>query len=225
MRTSAFRTTIGLLALAKAVDVARVAPLWLVAPLVVAGLGVLVVDRDAYLWLLAASALAINLSPVYWNHLALLMWASLALVIFRQRVQRNFVLKCQLSIMYAFASLAKLWPDWVSGDVLRETSWLAPLLPSWAVMAAVWLNILAEGLLAWGVWQKSAAWFWIAVGLHGSFVLFITPEPTEMFRLVIFGTLTLAMWLHVRGGPAVVTESGASDLTAPSGPSVGYGAG
>lgn len=169
-------------------------------PLVLAGLATRVV-RTRWAWSgIALASLVAALSPLYKNHLVLLFWVALACALFPEPAQRRFVLRAQLSIMYAFAALSKLWPDWLEGDVLLRDTWIAPLLPTAVVLLVAWAAILVEAVLAVGVWRPGRHWLWIVVALHASFVAFIWVDALESVRLVVFGIMVVSVFSHARAG-------------------------
>jgi hypothetical protein len=146
--------------------------------------------------LIAAGALMANLTPAYRNHVALLFWLALTSGFFADERQQRWLLRCTLTIMYAFAAAAKLWPTWLTGEALVARTWLAPHLPRSAVIGLAALTVLIEVALAIGVWHKWRGWFVLAVATHLSFVVFTHTYPWDLGRLFVFGTLSIATWMR-----------------------------
>lgn len=147
--------------------------------------------------LIAVAAVVVNLTPAYRNHVVLLAWVALALALFGDEQRERFALRCQLSIMYGFAALAKIWPDWLSGAALEARTWVGPLMADELLVAVAWGTIVVEFALAAGVWSRWRGWIWIAAATHGSFVAFTQVEPWDLGRLTVFGVLALATWHRV----------------------------
>lgn len=166
----------------------------------------------------------------YSNHLVLLMmmaiWLSLsgaheALSLSRSRKSARvpywpaFLIKVQITSLYAWTSVAKVNEQYLSGEVISTYlhDWVpisSELLPSAAV-----LSILAEAFLAVALWipqlRKSA--YVVGAGLHfGIVVLLESPAP-----LVGFGALMLAGYVIFAYGepdaPSTAVSSHASALT------------
>ena len=166
------------------------------APLVLGAVTVFLGYRRHGAALIAVAALVSNLTPAYRNHLNLLMWVALTLAIFDDEEQQRFVLRCQLSILYGFAAIAKVWPDWLSGEAFIARTWTGPLLPEPLVLTVVWVTILIEALLAVTVWRRWGGWFALALVTHVAFVVFIHNELIDVLRLVVFSTLTISVWVR-----------------------------
>lgn len=143
----------------------------------------------------AAGALVVNLTPVYRNHLALLMWVALALALFSDDHATRIALRCQLTLMYGFAALAKLWPDWLSGEALGVRTWVGAIMPEGLLVTVAWVTVIVEAGLAVAVWSRHQAWFLLAAGTHLSFLAFTYLHPWGVGRLAVFGALSLATWL------------------------------
>jgi len=209
-----YRHILAVVAIVKAIDTAQAGGTVVAVPLGLAGVALLVVRRDDWAATVALGALLVCLSAWYRNHLALLMWLSLTVAIFPPGSQRRYILRWQLSIVYGFATVAKIWPDWLRGAVLEERSWLARDLPGAGVQLLVWGTILVEGALAIGVWRTERIWVWLALATHVSFAVFLLPDPWDIVRLIVFGTLMLATWFHSRPDPSPASNAGvASFLT------------
>ena len=143
----------------------------------------------------AAGALVVNLTPAYRNHLALLMWVALALALFSDEHATRIALRCQLTLMYGFATLAKLWPAWLSGEALGARTWLGAILPEGLLVTVAWVTVIVEAALAVAVWSSRRTWFLLAAGTHLSFLAFTYLHPWGVGRLAVFGALSLATWL------------------------------
>lgn len=198
MTERSFRTIFGAIALYKGIEALIIGAGVLAAPLLVAGVAMRLVRPRWAWWVLSVASLVTALGPLYKNHVAMLFWVSLACALFPLARQRRFVMRAQLSIIYGFGALAKLWPEWLSGDVLREVTWIGPILPDVLVQVIVWGTILLEILLAVVVWRSERVWLWLAVALHVGFVIFIWVDLLESVRLVVFGALMLTVWIEAR---------------------------
>lgn len=176
------------------------------APLLLGAVWVLV-RPSVGLGVIALGALSMNLTPAYRNHVTLLMWAALTLLLFTDDEQAKFAVRWLLATMYGFAAAAKLWPDWLSGDALEALTWIAPLLPGSLLTAVVWGTVLVEAGLAFGIWSRSRWWLRLAVVTHLSFLVFIFTEPWELGRLAVFGVLSLSLWLYANRTGALPATS------------------
>lgn len=170
---------------------------WIVigAPLLIGAAWTLIRDR-AGMTVIALGALAANLTPAYRNHLVLRFWSAATLAVLRHEHLERFALRWTLSIMYGFAAAAKVWPDWLSGESLLARTWSAPLLPEPLLVSVAWGTVAIEAALAYGVWGRWRGWFWIAVGLHLSFIAFTQAQAWDLGRLGVFGLLSLGLWLR-----------------------------
>lgn len=198
--TRTFLTVLGGLAFYKGIEALVLGAGVLALPMLLAGVATRLLRPSWAWWGLAVASLVTALGPLYRNHVALLFWVALACALFPAASQRQFVLKAQLTIVYGFGALGKLWGDWLSGDVLVATTWIAPFLPSALLGLLIWGTIALEIALAVGVWRDEQLWWWIAVALHISFVLFIWIDFIESIRLVVFGILMLSLWLYSGAG-------------------------
>jgi len=127
------------------------------------------------------------------------------------------LLKLQVSILYAFAALAKLNPDFLSGSVVatylrREGPLAVPqdwrFLEPMLVLAV--LAVSAEAFLAIALWSRRwrGAAFVVGLGLHVGIAAFFSPT----FALAVFSLLSLPLYvlfLDARPGRiAVVWDDG-----------------
>ena len=126
MTARAFVLTIAALATYKGLELAITVDLLLGLPMILGGL-VSVAHPRIGMGAVAATALLVNTTPFYRNHLALLMWIALTVALFGDDRQQRLLLRCTLTIMYGFAALAKVWPDWLSGEALVARTWIGPL--------------------------------------------------------------------------------------------------
>ncbi|MTV25046.1 hypothetical protein FTX61_06390 [Nitriliruptoraceae bacterium ZYF776] len=145
---------------------------------------------------IGAAALATNLTPAYRNHLALLVWVVVALLLFPDPQHERLALRWQLTIMYGFAAVTKVWPDWLSGAALEARTWIGPSLPEPMLLGAAWGTVAVEAVLAVAVWLRWRGWLYLAVAVHLGFLLFTHRDPIGIARLAIFGTLSIAVWLR-----------------------------
>jgi hypothetical protein len=176
--------------------------------LLLLGAGLTLIRPDLGPFLIAAGALTANLTPAYRNHVVLLFWLALTAGMFPHERQQRWLLRCTLTIMYAFAAAAKVWPTWLSGEALVARSWPAPHLPGSAVIGLAALTVLVEAALAVGVWRHWRGWFVLAVAMHFSFVAFTLTDPWDLGRLAVFGTLSLATWMRASPSYASIRSSG-----------------
>lgn len=119
----------------------------------------------------------------------------------------RFLLKFQLSVIYAFSALAKLNASYLSGSVmasyLRSDGPLAVPQQWRGFEAMLVLSIVAlviEALLAIGLWlpkwRRNA--FVVGLGMHAAILL--TFDPPLPF--LAFGILTLALYVQFLDAPA-----------------------
>ncbi len=204
----AFAVVLGVSSVCKGIEVA-----WqlghgprLGLPLLAAGLLTFLRPRSGA----AGSAAAIAwlfANGVISNHTTLLFWAALTVAFFDEDAQQRLVLRCQLSILYGFATVAKLWPTWLSGEVLAVNTWIGPYLSRPLLMALAWGTILVESTLAVAVWGKRSVWLWLAVVTHVLILaLSIRSLATSLVQLTLFNGLAVAMWLRVRS-PASIRDT------------------
>lgn len=117
----------------------------------------------------------------------------------------GFLLKAQVSIVYAFAALSKLQEDFLSGLVLHVNlsrgpfSGLLPklVLESFPVLVAVSVAVIvAQLFLAWALWVNSLRRWALLVGLalHAPMVL-LANSWHQALRLAIFSVLMWVLYL------------------------------
>ena len=166
----------------------------------------------AVLWVLAAAVCALHerwgaasitvlawwaaLFGIYGNHVVWLAWLALTFVIFGDRAQQRLVVRAQLSILYGFGALAKLNPEWLSGEALvaREAA------VGWPVVAA-WVTMAVEAVLAVALWAPRWRRWWLPVALvaHTAFVLGLEDSTPLRVGLVIFNLTAAGMLVWASG--------------------------
>lgn len=116
-----------------------------------------------------------------------------------------FLMRAQVSIIYAFAALSKVQEDFLSGLVLHvhlSRGPFAPLLPSWLVgnfmvlMSVAMAVIAAQATLAWALWHprwQNAA-FTLGLLLHAPMVL-LANSWHQALRLFVFSLLMWGLYL------------------------------
>ena len=197
-----FFRLLALVAIWKSVEIAVLGSFTGALPMLCAGLLVFL-RRELGAGMIALACLAIIATPGTYgqpavNHLTWVFWIAASASLFRGDQQR-FVFKAQLSIMYGFAAIAKVWPDFLTGAALASRTWLGAVTSIELLIAVSWATLIVEAGLAVGVWLRRPWWtaaFAAAVGLHTSFLLFTVTDPWRVGRLVIFGGLSVAVWLR-----------------------------
>jgi hypothetical protein len=110
------------------------------------------------------------------------------------------LLKFQVSLVYGFSALAKLTPQFLSGEVLSQTlkqhgwltfpySWRGPqLLTALAVSA-----IVVEIFIAFGLWKRNLRWVAVLAGvtLH---IFIVSMLDSSRLSLGIFALEMLALY-------------------------------
>lgn len=100
------------------------------------------------------------------NHVVFLGMVGLILGLWADEPTRRRLLRVQLCVVYLFAAISKLSPDFVSGDVIaRRGVWL-PMPQALAIAA-----ICCEALMALAVLRDDRRVLWAAVALHAALVL------------------------------------------------------
>jgi hypothetical protein len=86
----------------------------------------------------------------YFNHLWFLLLVALTFVIFTDVAQQRLVVRCQLSILYGFAAIAKVHGGWLSGEALAGHGTRLPeLLTAPAAVLALSFEAVVAGALWW----------------------------------------------------------------------------
>ena len=113
----------------------------------------------------------------------------------------------QLSACYLFAALAKLNPDFLSGEVLRQFLTVSLSTEATRVLAA--MTVAAEFFLAFGLWLTATRWLAAAVGigLH----LTIPVMMSDRFGLVCFSLTCLSLYPMFLWRPSLVNLLGHGD--------------
>lgn len=120
------------------------------------------------------------------QHMWLLMWIPLTFLVEKER---EWLWRWQLTILYAFAALAKLNPDYLSGQVMGRRF----DLPTVALIGLAVAGLATEAFLAFGLWR----WRWtLAVGVvfHLTVVATMATDPIHGVRLAVFAGLVLMMY-------------------------------
>ncbi len=141
----------------------------------------------------------------YSNHTALCawlcLWIALSPTVSRARlrggpepdnavVSDQLPLMTQLSVCYLFAAVAKLNPDFLSGDVLRQ--FLTVDLPIDALRLLAATTVVAELFLAFGLWFTDTRWFAAAVGIGLHLMIPVTMD--DKFGLVCFSLACVSLY-------------------------------
>jgi hypothetical protein len=175
-----------------------------------------------------AGVLSVSILVVYlWrpalanHHLALIAWIAAILWLFPNDVERRLLLRVQCTVVYAFAALAKLNPEFLSGDVLGRTASvriagqslaLEAHLGSVLIFAAV-VTIVTEAWLAMGLWIRRMRWPTVLLGVafHTSVVLLMVRGPGSAIRLTVFNALMVLLYttFFTKAATAPVAEPSA----------------
>ena len=145
-------------------------------------------------------------SPTLHNqHLGLIGWIAAILWMFPSMEDRRLLLRTLTTTLYAFATLSKLTPDFLSGAVLSAHLPTRPVgrllgldaLLGRPLVALSVLTIVVEGWLAAGLWFERTrhCTVFLSIGFH-SLVLVLMAENTMSFlRLFIFNGLALLLYV------------------------------
>lgn len=184
-------TVFGVLVLLKGVDLAGRGADWrLLAAWCAAGAAVVLGHRWA---LLAVSVLSVVVFAAGFEnqHMWLLIWMPVTFL-FPAR-DRMWLWRWQATILYGFAAVAKLNPDYLSGAVLGRR-FDAPVV----VLVVLSIGGLAtEAFLAYGLWR----WEWaklLGVGFHTVVVVVMAVTPLHVVRLAVFAGLVLVLYSAFR---------------------------
>ena len=146
------------------------------------------------------------------QHLVLLMGVALVGAVTFDAEERLLLWRTQLSVLYAFAAVAKLNETFLSGSVLAGalTGGPVPLprLPLLALVLAGLLLIAVEVLLAASPWVLQRVGLVVAAALHGTALLVIGGGPLVTLRLLVFGGTAVA--LHAVAAGAVPVRPSAT---------------
>lgn len=116
-----------------------------------------------------------------------------------------FLIKVQITTLYAWTAVAKVNPQYLSGEVLGEYlhSW-API-PDNSLSAVAVLSVATEAFLSISLWIPKAqkVSFVVGAGLHiGIVVLLGSPAPLIGFGMLMLSGYVLFAWGEVGPGPA-----------------------
>lgn len=162
---------------------------------------------------IAASAIVVAgllfLVPLgaYSSHLYLLIVIALILAV---NIEVETLLKFQLTVVYAFGTLAKLNEVWLSGTDLYIA--MVKQAPFWETFIAqpagsevlIPLSIavvVAEGFLAVGFWFKTTRWvaLVVGVGLHAGILITLATNIVGVMTLLVFGGLMFTLYIPFFG--------------------------
>ena len=139
----------------------------------------------------AVVLLVLAAGPLYRNHVAFLAWIALLVAISRDEPEQRLLLTVHLSVVYAFATIVKLHPLWLSGEALAARDVLTLGVP---LEMLAWATVAVEGMLAVAVWRPTRAWFALAAVTHVVFVIGMGDVLLETLRLAVFNVAILAVW-------------------------------
>lgn len=150
--------------------------------------------------LVSAVAVLVYLGPVASTMTVLIIMVSAAVALF-DGDELRLVLRVQASTVYVFAGLNKLWPPFLSGDVLDEHVRLVP--GETFVAAGVVATEIALGVLVLARWRWAPV---VVAGLHAPMVPLVSMDPLHGVTMFTYGAMMF--WLVVRstntmGGPDV----------------------
>ena len=135
--------------------------------------------------------LVMAIGPMYRNHVAFLAWIAVLTAVARDEQEHRLLLTVHLSVVYAFATLAKLNPMWLSGEALEAQSAMEFGMP---LPLLAWLTVIVEGVLAVAVWRPNRAWLAVALPTHVAFVIGMGGDWLTVLRLTVFNAAILAVW-------------------------------
>ncbi|WP_456599839.1 HTTM domain-containing protein [Blastococcus sp. SYSU DS0616] len=203
-----FRYAFALIACVKAVDLAIRLPdrTDLALPLLAAwlvGTALLVTPRwkvGAFIIAAAGSAIVVA-GPLFNHHLYLMVLVGVILSMFDDR-WHVFLLRAQLTIVYAFAAVTKINGTYLSGDVLARATERSVLLgdvaiPMWLLVIASAGAIIVEGGLAVALWFRHTRLPAAALGIafHVPLVLATTYGWSGGAQLFVYSAMALALYL------------------------------
>ncbi|UXA14684.1 HTTM domain-containing protein [Mycobacterium sp. SMC-8] len=138
----------------------------------------------------------------YNHHLYLLILIALILAV---DIEVALLLKIQLTIVYAFGTLAKVNDVFLSGTELHismvERSVWATVIgqpaPSALLIPMSIGVVIAEGFLAVGFWFRSTRWvaLVIGVGLHCSMMILLSDSLARFVNLLVYGGLMYTLYI------------------------------
>lgn len=142
------------------------------------------------------------------------------------------VLRAQITIVYVYAALSKIRPDFLSGNGLASWAWDSVLVPS-AILIPLFLvplafgAVLTELFVAFGLWSSRLRPVAVVagLGLHLGMIVMLSDGVHAAVELGLFATLTCGGYLLfvdrvpvVDGltGPVVVPRQRRSEPALPS---------
>ena len=184
----------------KSIDVIGSGMVRFETPFVAGALGAALVASALVWWrhqragagMAAIVLLVLAAGPLYRNHIAFLAWIAVLTALSRDEQEQRLLLTVHLSVVYAFATLVKLTPLWLSGDALAARPVLTFGIP---VVVLAWATVIVEAALAVAVWRPSRGWFGVAIVTHVSFVVGMGASWLDALRLSVFNVAILTVWL------------------------------
>lgn len=153
--------------------------------LVVAALALGVTGSRTASLLVAAVTMLVYWGPVSATMTAHVIWFSVALALFSGDTLR-LVLRVQVGVVYLFAATNKLWPPFLSGDILENN---VSLMPGWAPLAvAVVVFEAGLGVLVLCRWRWAP---YAVVALHLPMALLAGQHPLHAVTLLTYGGMML----------------------------------
>lgn len=128
--------------------------------------------------------------PVASTTPAFVMWVSLTLAVLTG-AEAMTGMRVTVAVVYGFASLNKLLPNFLSGSVIAH--W-APYLPAPRLLATA--VVVAEAWLAVMVWRRWRHAPIVIVGFHVPVALGVAATPHHAAHLILYGVMVaVAAWL------------------------------
>ena len=134
---------------------------------------------------------ALTAGPLYRNHVVFLAWVTGLTALSSDEREQRLLLTVHLSVVYAFATIVKLTPVWLSGEALGSRPVISLGVP---IVVLAWATVIVEGLLAVAAWRPNRWWFALAVATHVGFILGMGYTVMEFYGLIIFSLATLGVW-------------------------------
>lgn len=136
--------------------------------------------------------LVLAAGPLYRNHVAFLAWVAALTALSRDEQEHRLLLTVHLSVVYAFATIVKLSPVWLSGEALAARSVVHFGVP---LVILAWATVFVEGLLAVVVWWPKRRWLVLAAASHLSFIIGMGESWLQSLQLTVFNVAILAIWV------------------------------
>lgn len=183
-------TVFGVIVLAKGVDLWATGGGVLAYAWVLTGVAVIV----GYRWAPAAvTVLAVAAFAVGFRNQHMWLFMFLPLTFYAPTPDREWLWRWQVTIVYTFAAVTKLTPDYLSGRVLDQRL----SLPAAALVGLSVAGLLTEGFLAFGLWR----WQWtklVGVAFHMSIVVVMATSLMHGLRLAVFSGLVVLLYSAFR---------------------------